>query len=275
MKADRENYKAQILVVDDDVEIVKTLKMALESWKYGVSEAGSISAAVELLNAENPQVVLLDVELPDGSGLDLLEEIKQEHPEIIVVMITGYVDVKTTLAALRGGAYDFIGKPIHLEELRITLRNSVETRKLRRQVKHLRKSHVKRFKFDQIIGKSPAMKKVMETARKVAESDVGAILLQGETGTGKELFAKAIHFASERANAPFLAINCAALPDTLIESELFGYEKGAFTDAKKRKEGLFEQAEGGTLLLDEIGEMEFSLQAKLLRVLEEGKFQDL
>ena len=265
--------KGTVLIVDDDAQIVKTLGMALGSWSYKCSEAGTIAEAQQVMAAENPQVILLDIDLPDGSGLDLLEEIKADHPEAIVVIVTGNVDVKTTIGALRGGAHDFIGKPIHLEELRITLKNAVEVRNLRRQVKRIKKNRTSRFSFDQIIGDSVSMKRAVETARKVAESDVASVLLQGETGTGKELFAKAIHFASERADYPFLAINCAAIPDTLIESELFGYEKGAFTDAKKRKEGLFEQADGGTLLLDEIGEMDISLQAKLLRVLEEGKFR--
>lgn len=216
------------------------------------------------------KLVLLDIDLPDGSGLDVLSTIKEKSPETIAIMVTGNVDVENTVAALRGGAHDFIGKPVRLEELRVTLRNAVETRSLRREVKFVRSSRAGKFSFDQIIGESVAMLKVKGLARKVAESDVSSILLQGETGTGKDLFARAIHCASERAEMPYLAINCAALPATLIESELFGYEKGAFTDAKSRKEGLFEQAAGGTIFLDEIGEMELSLQAKLLRVLESG-----
>jgi DNA-binding NtrC family response regulator len=190
-----------------------------------------------------------------------------------VIMITGDVQVDTTISALRGGAYDFIGKPINLEELRVTIRNAIEARHLRREVEQVRKEREREFNFRQIVGESPAMKKMLSLAAKVAESDVASVLLQGESGTGKDLVAKAIHYGSQRAERPFVAVNCAALPATLIESELFGYEKGAFTDAKARKEGLFEQAEGGTLLLDEIGELELSLQAKLLRVLEEGAFR--
>src|SRR5262249_52124643 len=154
-----------------------------------------------------------------------------------------------------GGAYDFIGKPINLEELRVTIRNGIETRQLRQEIDQVRKERAREFNFDQIVGKSPAMQKMLALAAKVAESEVSSVLLQGESGTGKDLVAKAIHYGSRRAASPFIAINCAALPATLIESELFGYEKGAFTDAKARKEGLFEQAEGGTLLLDEIGEL--------------------
>ncbi len=188
-------------------------------------------------------------------------------------MITGNVKVDNTIAALRGGAYDFIGKPISLEELRVTIRNGLEARNLRREVEQVKKDRAREFNFRQIVGESPAMKKMLALAAKVADSEVSSVLLQGESGTGKDLVAKAIHYGSQRSEGPFIAINCAALPATLIESELFGYEKGAFTDAKARKEGLFEQAEGGTLLLDEIGELELALQAKLLRVLEEGAFR--
>jgi DNA-binding NtrC family response regulator len=236
-------------------------------------EAGSVSEALAQFNAEAPQAVLLDIDLPDGSGLDVLRQIKAEHPEAVVIMITGNVMIDNTIAALRGGAYDFIGKPVTLEELRVTIRNGLEARQLRREVDQVRRERAQQFAFEQIVGQSPAMQKMLSLSSKVAESEVSSVLLQGESGTGKDLVAKAIHYGSRRAERPFVAINCAALPATLIESELFGYEKGAFTDAKARKEGLFEQAEGGTLLLDEIGELELSLQAKLLRVLEEGAFR--
>ncbi len=264
---------ARVLIVDDDKQIARTLDMALTSWQYETLKAANLAEAAKLFAQEEPHIVLLDIDLPDGSGLDFLKEIKKEHSETIVIMVTGNVDVKNTIASLRGGAHDFIGKPIHLEELRVTLRNSVEVRQLRREVKQMRRRRAEQFEFDQIIGESAPIKKAILTAQKVARSDVSSVLLQGETGTGKDLFARAIHFASDNRDAPYLAINCAALPATLIESELFGYEKGAFTDAKDRKEGLFEQADGGTLFLDEIGEVEISLQAKLLRVLEEGKFR--
>ena len=267
------NANEQILVVDDDEAIRWTLREALQSWGFTPNEAGTVQEAVRQFKVDLPAAVLLDIDLPDGSGLDVLRELKREHPESIVIMITGNVQVDNTISALRGGAYDFIGKPINLEELRITIRNALETRHLRREVAQARKERAREFNFSQIVGDSPAMKKMLNLAAKVAESEVSSVLLQGESGTGKDLVAKAIHYGSERAEGPFVAVNCAALPATLIESELFGYEKGAFTDAKARKEGLFEQAEGGTLLLDEIGELELSLQAKLLRVLEEGAFR--
>jgi two-component system response regulator AtoC len=263
----------QILVVDDDQVIRWSLKEALQSWGFESIEAGSVKEALIRFNESLPAAVLLDIDLPDGSGLDVLREMKREQPDAIAIMITGNVQVDNTISALRGGAYDFIGKPINLEELRITIRNAIEARLLRQEVAEVRKERAREFNFRQIVGESPAIKKMLGLAAKVAESEVSSVLLQGESGTGKDLVAKAIHYGSHRAEHPFVAVNCAALPATLIESELFGYEKGAFTDAKARKEGLFEQAEGGTLLLDEIGELELSLQAKLLRVLEEGAFR--
>ena len=267
------NANEQILVVDDDEAIRWTLREALQGWGFTANEAGSVQEGVRQFKADLPAAVLLDIDLPDGSGLDVLRELKREHPESIVIMITGNVQVDNTISALRGGAYDFIAKPINLEELRITIRNALETRHLRREIAQVKKERAREFNFSQIVGESEAMKKMLRLAAKVAESEVSSVLLQGESGTGKDLVAKAIHYGSQRSEGPFVAVNCAALPATLIESELFGYEKGAFTDAKARKEGLFEQAEGGTLLLDEIGELELSLQAKLLRVLEEGAFR--
>lgn len=268
-----EKIAEKILVVDDERQIRRVLVETLRSWNYKPLEASNLAEAREVFAAENVRVALLDIDLPDGSGIDLLSEIKEQQPETIVVMITGNVDVKNTVAALRGGAHDFISKPVRLEELRVTIRNGVETQHLRREIKQIRRMRAAEFSFEQIIGESSAMKKAIEMAKKVAASDVSAILLQGETGTGKDLFARAIHYASDRSESPYLAINCAALPANLIESELFGYEKGAFTDAKQRKEGLFEQASGGTIFLDEIGEMDVALQAKLLRVLEDGRFR--
>ena len=242
-------------------------------WNFTPVEAGTVAEALTQFDTEQPVATLLDIDLPDGSGLDVLRQIKSQQPEAVVIMITGNVLIDNTISALRGGAYDFIGKPINLEELRVTIRNGIEARHLRREVDQVRKERARQFSFEQIVGQSPTMQKMLSLAAKVAESEVSSVLLQGESGTGKDLVAKAIHYGSRRADNPFIAINCAALPATLIESELFGYEKGAFTDAKARKEGLFEQAEGGTLLLDEIGELELALQAKLLRVLEEGAFR--
>ena len=265
--------KEKILVVDDEQLIRWTLTEALRGWGYTPVEAETVAAALERFETEQPAAVLLDINLPDGSGLDVLREIRRRQPDAVIIMITANVLVDDTIAALRNGAYDFIGKPINLDELQITIRNGIEAGRLRKEVKQIRSERASRWSFEQIIGESQAMREMLHLARKVAESEASSVLLQGESGTGKDLVAKAIHYESARAAEPFIAINCAAIPTTLIESELFGYEKGAFTDAKARKEGLFEQAEGGTLFLDEIGELELNLQAKLLRVLEESSFR--
>jgi two-component system, NtrC family, response regulator AtoC len=259
--------------VDDDAAMRWSLAEALRGWGYTPAEAGTVASGVAAFEAEEPSAVLLDIDLPDGSGLDALREIKSRREDAVVIMVTGNVVIQNTISALRGGAYDFISKPVNLEELRVTIRNGIEAHRLRREVTQVRRERARRFSFGQIIGESPAVRRMLNLACKVAESEAASVLLQGESGTGKDLVAKAIHYGSRRADSPFVAINCAAIPATLIESELFGYEKGAFTDAKARKEGLFEQAEGGTLFLDEIGELELGLQAKLLRVLEEGAFR--
>ena len=263
----------KILVVDDEKLIRWSLSEALRGWGFVPVEAETVAQALELYETESPAVTLLDINLPDGSGLDVLREIRRREADAVVVMITANVLVDDTIAALRSGAYDFIGKPINFDEIHITIRNGIETKTLRREVSQMHREQAGAFSFEQIIGESPAMLEMKALAQKVAASDVSSVLLQGESGTGKDLVAKAIHYSSTRARRPFVAINCAAIPSTLLESELFGFEKGAFTDAKSRKEGLFEQAEGGTLFLDEIGELELSLQAKLLRVLEEGAFR--
>lgn len=265
--------KDKVLVVDDDQSGRWALAAALRDWGYDVSEAETIARGESLYDAEHPSVVLLDIHLPDGSGLGLLEDIKRKTAKAVVIMITGQLLAEDVITALRGGAYDFVTKPVNLDELEITVRNAFETGRLRKEVAEVRRERSRKFSFEQIIGKSQAICEVLNLAHKVAASEVSSVLLQGESGTGKDLVAKAMHYGSHRADGPFVAINCAAIPATLIESELFGYEKGAFTDAKTRKEGLFEQAEGGTLFLDEIGELELGLQAKLLRVLEEGVFR--
>ncbi|HEY6047171.1 MAG TPA: sigma 54-interacting transcriptional regulator, partial [Pyrinomonadaceae bacterium] len=245
--------KSKILVVDDEKMIRWSLGEALRGWGFEPVEAETAAAAIAAFDADPPAAVLLDINLPDGSGLEVLRKMRHRQTDAVVIMITANVLVDETIAALRGGAYDFIGKPINLDELHVTIRNGIEAGRLRREVNSFRRERAQQFSFEQIIGESPAMREMLAIAQKVAESEVSSVLLQGPSGTGKDLVAKAIHYQSDRCNGPFVAINCAALPGTLIESELFGYEKGAFTDAKARKEGMFEQAEGGTLFLDEIG----------------------
>lgn len=260
-------------MVDDERMNRWSLVQALRGWGYEVSEAETVAKAISVYDSEQPAAVLLDINLPDGSGLDILTEIKRKTPNAVVIMVTGRVLADEAIAALRGGAYDFIGKPVDLDELEITIRNGIEAQRLRKEVTQVRSEKARQFGFDQIIGESAAIREILQFARKVSQRESVSIMLQGESGTGKDVVAKAIHYGSNRADQPFVAINCAAIPSQLIESELFGYEKGAFTDAKQRKEGLFEQAMDGTLFLDEIGELELGLQAKLLRVLEEGVFR--
>ncbi len=231
--------KEKILIVDDERMVRWTLNEALKGWGYEPLEATSVMGALSSFETDHPAAVLLDINLPDGSGLDVLKEIKQAQPQAVVIMITANVMVEDTIEALRAGAYDFIGKPINLNELQVTIRNGIEANKLRKEVTKIRRERTSEFSFEQIIGSSPAMTKMLSLARKVAQSEASSVLLQGESGTGKDLVAKAIHYSSRRSESPFVAINCAAIPSTLIESELFGYEKGAFTDAKNRKEGLF------------------------------------
>ncbi len=263
----------KILIVDDEQMIRWVLSQALSEWSYVPIEAANMQTALELFDTEQPTLTLLDISLPDGSGLNALRTIKLRQPDAKVIMITANVLVENAIAALRAGACDFITKPINLDELQITIRNCFKSEELHIESESPIQIPPANFKFEQFIGESAAIKELLSLARKVAESNASSVLLQGESGTGKDVIAKAIHHSSARAAKPFVAINCAAIPQNLIESELFGYEKGSFTDAKNLKEGLFEQAKGGTIFLDEIGELELGLQAKLLRVLEEGLFR--
>lgn len=251
----------------------RSISKALMEWGFVVKESNSKSTALASFDAESPALTLLNDDLPDGSGIDVLREIKRRQPEAIVIMITSNVLVDDTLAILRHGAHDFIGKPINLKEIRVKIDNAIEARQLHREVKKCRKEKINQFGFDQIIGESKAIKEIKALGEKIAASNITSVLLQGESGTGKGLFAKAIHYSSKRAAKPFTIINCAAIPAGLLESELFGHEKGSFTDAKQLKPGLLEQSAGGTIFLDEIGEMELKLQSKLLRVLDEGIFR--
>ena len=216
------NYKERILVVDDEKMIRWSLTEALRGWGFDPVEAATATTALSSFEAESPGAVLLDINLPDGSGLDVLRKMRQREPDAVIIMITANVLVDETIAALRGGAYDFIGKPINLEELHVAIRNGIEASRLRHEVNQIRRERSQQFSFDQIIGQSPAIREMLAMAQKVAESEVSSVLLQGESGTGKDLVAKAIHYHSNRAEGPFVAINCAALPGTLIESELFG-----------------------------------------------------
>ena len=259
----------RILVVDDEHLIRWSLEQSLKKQGYDVITAASGEEALKQVQNESPELMLLDIQLPGMDGLQVLEKVKEVDDEIIVVMVTALGVLETAVKAMRLGAHDYINKPFNLDELSIIIKKALETRQLRKEVAQLRSVQESKFGIDNIIGESRHMKQVLDMVRKVAKSDASTVLIQGESGTGKELIARAIHMESARKDKPFMAINCAAVPETLLESELMGHEKGAFTDAKSQKQGLFEMTDGGTLFLDEIGDMEVGMQAKLLRVLEE------
>src|SRR5438105_8945401 len=259
----------KILVVDDERLVRWSLRQKCEEWGYHVLEADAGEPALKLAQNESPDLVLLDVRLPDLSGLEVLEQLRRNGDARAVIMITADPQLDDVKAALKLGAYDFVGKPLDFDELHVVIRNALETTRLRSEVQTLRADVRRRAGYHSVVGLSPKMTELMSFVRKVAASEATTILIQGESGTGKDLIAKALHYESWRQEKPFVAINCSAIPETLMEAELFGHEKGAFTDAKQMKKGLFEVADGGSLFLDEIGELSPLLQAKLLRVLED------
>jgi len=262
-----------VLVVDDEKLVRWSIRQKLESAGYQVFEADSCEAARALFKENLPDLVTLDVRLPDGSGLKLLLDMKKFSPNVPVIMITAYGAVEDAVKALKIGAYDYLEKPINFDRLLHSLQNAVETVTLREQVARTRKEESSSHSLDSIIGVSDHIRSVKQLVRKVAVSEASTILVQGESGTGKELVAKALHYESNRSRQPFMILNCAAIPEQLLESELFGHERGAFTDAKAMKKGLFELADGGSIFFDEISEMAINLQAKLLRVLEDQTFR--
>jgi len=259
----------RILIVDDDKLVRWTLTQKCTEFGYFSLEASSGEEALRMLQSEQVDAILLDVHLPDLSGIEVLDKLKQAGETRSVIMMTADPQLDDVKAALRLGAYDFVSKPINFDELTITLQNALDAGELRTEVESLRGEVRRRAGYHEVIGVSRKITELMKFVNKVAASEATTILIQGESGTGKDLIAKAIHYRSNRAERPFVAINCSAIPETLIEAELFGHEKGAFTDAKAMKKGLFEVADGGTLFLDEIGELSPLLQAKLLRVLED------
>ncbi len=263
---------ATILVVDDEQLIRWTLRERLSAHGYDVVEAGTGADAVAAFG-DAIDLVLLDFKLPDTDGLQVLRQLKELQPTVPVILLTAFASIQTAVEAIKQGAYDYAKKPFEFEPLLLTIGKALETSQLRREVKALRARDIEPHAFDRVIGESPAITAVKTVMAKVAASPASTVLLQGETGTGKDLAAKAIHYNSDRAARPFVNITCSALPEHLLESELFGHERGAFTDARQQKRGLFETAAGGTIFLDEIGEMSPTLQAKLLRFLEEKTFK--
>ena len=262
--------KKRVLLVDDEPRVRASLKLVLEP-VYEVLEAADAQAGLDLFKKGSPNLVLLDVILPGTDGLSVLENMRTDDPTIPVIMLTGTKSVKTAVDAMKLGAADYLSKPFDIEELRIVVDRTLNSQDLEREVRQLRAQIVQRYAFHNLIGKSPSMQEIYAKIEQVADSRT-TVLVTGESGTGKELVAKAIHYNSSRRDRPFIALNCAALPETLIESELFGHEKGSFTDATARRVGQFELANSGTLFLDEIGDLSATTQAKLLRVLQEREF---
>jgi two-component system response regulator AtoC len=261
-----------VLVVDDEQLIRWSLTERLKQDGYRIVEADTAASALER-HAEGVDLVLLDYKLPDGDGLTVLKQIKEADSDTLVILLTAHSSVDMAVEAMKHGAYHYANKPFNLEEIAILVEKALETTRLRREVKALRASQAQPFSIDRMVGESRAVKDAKALLQKVAASPASTVLLTGESGTGKDLAAKVLHYASDRAARPFMNITCSALPDAILESELFGHERGAFTGADRQKRGLLETADGGTVFLDEIGEMAPQLQAKLLRFLEEKTFK--
>ena len=265
--------KPKILVVDDESLVRTSLEQYFAGQGHPVAAAADAEEASRKFQEEQPQAVLLDVRLPGRSGIELLADWKEAGTSAVVIMMTADPQLDDVKAAIKLGAYDFVSKPLDFDELSVTLANALETSALRSEVRSLRSEVRKRSGYREVVGDSKETRELVSFALKVARSEAQTILITGESGTGKDLIAKVLHYESRRSEKPFVLVNCAAIPETLLEAELFGYEKGAFTDAKQMKRGLFEVANNGTLFLDEIGELSSFLQAKLLRVLEDQTFR--
>ncbi|HYA30325.1 MAG TPA: sigma-54 dependent transcriptional regulator, partial [Acidobacteriota bacterium] len=262
-----------LLVVDDEAGVRQSLQLVFNK-VYRVLEACSADEAVQKLTDDKPDVILLDIMMPGADGLAVLKQIKSIHPECQVIMLTGLNTARTAFAAKGTGAFDYVTKPFDVEELRLRVEHALEKIQLSRELERLKEEVGRKYGIDHIIGKSKQIIDVFKAVSMVAAKK-STVLITGESGTGKELIARAIHYNSDRRAKPFVVINCAALPDTLIESELFGYERGAFTNASQKKVGRFELAHGGTLFLDEIGELNLGTQAKFLRAIEQETFSRL
>lgn len=262
----------KILVVDDEEDMLENCRRILERSGYRCLISTSVAEALELISSERFNVVLTDLRMPQKDGLELLKAAKQLDPEIVVILFTAYATIETAVQAIKEGAFDYIPKPFSADQLQLVVKRALKQRELTIENLSLRRQLRASYRFDKIISKSEAMERVFEMVKKISETDVN-VIIEGETGTGKELIARSVHANSQRFGKPFVPIDCASLPENLLESELFGYEKGAFTGADSTRPGLLEHADGGSLFLDEVGELPLNLQPKLLRVLQERQFR--
>ncbi|NOT50924.1 MAG: sigma-54-dependent Fis family transcriptional regulator [Chitinophagaceae bacterium] len=261
----------KILIIDDEEKLRQLLRRIISLEGFDVTEAGSLKDAKKIIEKESIDVILCDVKLPNGNGVDFVKQIKREHPSVEIILLTAYGNIADGVQAMRNGAFDYITKGDDNDKIIPLLHRAIDKVHLAKKVAQLEKQVGNKYSFESIIGQSSTIQQAIIAAKKVAATDA-TVLLLGETGTGKEVFAQAIHQAGNRSNRAFIAVNCSAFTKELLESELFGHKAGAFTGAIKEKKGLFEEANGGTIFLDEIGEMPPELQAKLLRVLESGEF---
>jgi two-component system response regulator AtoC len=262
----------RVLIVDDDRATSAGMADVVEEWGYEPEVADTVKTGWAAVSKLVPDVAIVDLKLPDGSGLDLLHRIKETYPDVSVVILTGHATVDSAVKALKVGAEDYVTKPVDLPRLQVILKSVEDKQMMKQEILELRRQLQKMGALGHLVGKSPRMQRLFEEIEMVANTDANVFIV-GESGSGKEVVANTIHYLSRRRNKPFIAFNCGAISPTLIESEIFGHEKGAFTNAIKRREGYFELAKGGTVFLDEITEMPIELQVKLLRVLEEGKFR--
>ena len=265
---------SRILVVDDESSIIDFLRLLLEEEGYEVAAATSMEEGSKAFGEGSYDLVLCDIMMPDGNGLDLLREIKERDSSASVIMMTAYASTTTAIEAMKSGAYDYVSKPFDVEELKVVIQKALEKAELVDENVYLRRELREKYRFSNIIGRSRRMQEIFALIERVARTS-STVLLQGESGTGKELIARAIHYTSPRAKRRFLSVNCGAMPETLLESELFGHERGAFTGAVREKKGLFREAHQGTLFLDEISEMPTSMQVKLLRALQEKRVRSV
>ncbi|MBI5092721.1 MAG: sigma-54-dependent Fis family transcriptional regulator [Candidatus Hydrogenedentes bacterium] len=263
----------RILVVDDEKLIRWSIRERLTRDGYEVLEAEDGASARRIIENNNLGLALLDLKLPDTNGMDLLRFLLEVSPDVPVIIITAYSSVESAVGAMKSGAYDYLTKPFNLDELSIVVQRTLETVSMRKRLSNEVREQKERFGLANVVGESPKMAEIKSLVRKIARSEASTVLLLGESGVGKDLIARAIHVESNRSERPFMNITCTALPDALLESELFGHERGAFTDAHAQKKGLFELAQGGTVFMDEIGDMSAALQAKLLRALEDKAFK--